>query len=321
MRLTDGVQQKDSVLQLRLLGSPEFSDAAEPGLHSLLAQPKSLGVLAYIALAPAPGYRRRDTLVGLFWPGQDQPHARGALRRVLHLLRDALGGGALVRRGIEDIAVAPQLLTTDVAAFDQACAEGNWRDALALYRGDLLEGFYLSGVAPEFDHWLDQERLRLRKRARWAAEQLSASEFAAGHVPLAAEFASRAVSLFPDDEPQLRRLLRLLAELGDGAGANMAYQMFADRVAAEYDAVPAPETQALIATIRSRTVPRERSSAQSFQPGAPTAPATVTEGRVSPPPEPASSGPASALRDRWGPLAWLAAGLLFAALAFSTLSR
>ena len=318
MRLMDGVQQEDSVLQLRLLGCPEFSDAAEPGLHSLLAQPKSLGVLAYIALAPAPGYRRRDTLVALFWPGQDQPHARGALRRVLHLLRDALGGGALVRRGSEDIAVARQFLTTDVAAFDQACAEGTWGDALTLYRGDLLEGFYLSGVASEFDHWLDQERLRLRKRARWAAEQLSASELAAGHVALAAEFASRAVSLFPDDEPQLRRLLRLLAELGDSAGANMAYQTFTDRVAAEYDTVPAPETQALIATIRSRTVPRERSSAQSFQPAATV---VVTEPRAFPPSEPPSSGPASALRDRWGPLVWLAAGLLFATLALSTLSR
>lgn len=317
MRLTEGMRRDDSVLQLRLLGSPEFSSAGQPGLHSLLAQPKSLAVLAYIALAPPPGYRRRDTIVALFWPGQDQPHARGALRRILHLLRDALGSGALIGRGVEDIAVAQHLLTTDVAAFVQACAKGSWRDALALYRGDLLEGFYLSGVSPEFDHWLDQERHRLRKRARWAAEQLSESELAAGHIPVAAEFAARAVDLFPEDEPQLRRLLQLLVELGDGAGANRAYQSFADRLAAEFDATPAPETQALIATIRSRTIPRERSSAQLVLPAGGR---VMTERRAAPP-APASSGTASTLRERWGPIVWLAAGLLLATLGLTTLGR
>jgi len=317
LRLTDGIQQEDSVLQLRLLGSTEFSGAGRPELQSLLAQPKSLGVLAYIALAPPPGYRRRDTIVALFWPGQDQPHARGALRRILYLLRDALGGGALVRRGVEDIAVAPHLLTTDVAAFDRACAAGTWPDALALYRGDLLEGFYLSGVAPEFDHWLDQERHRLRKRARWAAEQLSEAELAAGNLAAAAELASRAVNLVPDDEPQLRRLLRLLAELGDGAGANRAYQTFAERIASEFDATPAPETQALIATIRSRTVPRERSSARVVRPD--TVGPMIERRSVAP--APAASGTTSRYRERWGVVVWLAAGLLLFTLGLTALGR
>lgn len=214
--------------------------------------------------------------------------------------------------------MARQFLTTDVSAFDRACAEGNWRDALALYGGELLDGFFLSGVAPEFDHWLDHERLRLRKGARRAAEQLAESELAAGNVPVAAEFTSRAVSLFPDDEPQLRRLLRLLSELGDGAGANRAYQTFADRVAAEFDAVPAPETQALIAMIRSRTVPRERSSAKSFRPAADT---VMAESRTVAPPATVSPGSASTMRERWGPVMLLAAGLLFATLALSTLGR
>ena len=56
-------------------------------------------------------------------------------------------------------------------------------------------------------------------------------------------------TLFPHDEPPLRRLLRLLSDLRDGAGANRAYQSFADRIATEFDAKPAPETQALIARV------------------------------------------------------------------------
>lgn len=315
-QLAQVIRQDPGVCQLRLLGSPEFLSAGTSGVTGLLAQPKSLAVLAFIALAPPPGYRRRDNIVAVFWPELDQPHARGALRRILHVLRDALGSDLLVRRGVEDIGISERLLHTDVAAFDQACAEGRCRDALAIYRGDLLDGFYLSAASPDFDHWLDQERYRLRRRARRAAEQVAESELAAGNLAGAAEFLSRAVSLFPDDEPQLRRLLRLLSEMGDGAGANRAYQSFADRVATEFDAKPAPETQALIATIRSRTVPRARSSAQSFDPVVGT---MMAEGQANAPLAPVSQGMAS-VRQPWVPIVWLAA-LLGAMLVISTLAR
>jgi DNA-binding SARP family transcriptional activator len=318
LRLTEGLRGGDSAIRLRLLGSPELSGVVEPRGHSLLAQPKSLGVLAYVALAPPPGYRRRDAMAALFWPEQDQSHARGALRRVLHLLRDALGEQAITRRGNEDIAVASELVTTDAAAFDEACAAGHWEAALDLYRGDLLEGFYLPGVAPQFEHWLDQERVALRKRARRAAEQLSESALAAGNLSSSAEYAARAVSLFPDDEPQLRRLLRVLAELGDGAGANRAYHAFARRLATEYDVAPAPETQALIAGIRSRSVPRARTSAKLLrQPAVP--PAADPPAAMPPVPTTLPSSPVA--RARWGFAAWLGLGLLAFALALTTLGR
>jgi len=37
----------------------------------------------------------------------------------------------------------------------------NWPTALDLYRGDLLEGFFIRG-APEFEQWLEDERARLK---------------------------------------------------------------------------------------------------------------------------------------------------------------
>jgi len=125
------------------------------------------------------------------------------------------------------------------------------------------------------------------------------------------------VNLVPDDEPQLRRLLRLLAELGDGAGANRAYQTFAERIASEFDATPAPETQALIATIRSRTVPRERSSARVVRPD--TVGPMIERRSVAP--APAASGTTSRYRERWGVVVWLAAGLLLFTLGLTALGR
>jgi len=50
----------------------------------------------------------------------------------------------------------------------------------------------------------------------------------------------------------VRRLIALLDRQGDRAGALEAYEAFARRVAAEYDAEPAAETRALVAAVRAR---------------------------------------------------------------------
>src|SRR5437016_1530236 len=54
------------------------------------------------------------------------------------------------------------------------------------------------------------------------------------------------------DEGMVRRLIALLDRQGDRAGALEAYEVFARRVAAEYDAEPAAETRALVAAVRAR---------------------------------------------------------------------
>ena len=59
---------------------------------------------------------------------------------------------------------APNRCGCDVWAFDAAIDQGRPADALALYRGELLAGFHISD-APDFEHWMDEERSRLRQRA------------------------------------------------------------------------------------------------------------------------------------------------------------
>jgi DNA-binding SARP family transcriptional activator len=62
------------------------------------------------------------------------------------------------------------------------------------------------------------------------------------------------VELSPDDESAVRRLIRILDRRGDRAGALSAYETFRLRLAAEYGAVPSPETEALLETIRNRDI-------------------------------------------------------------------
>src|SRR5207247_3907126 len=60
------------------------------------------------------------------------------------------------------------------------------------------------------------------------------------------------VALTPHDEALLRRLIALLDRHGDRAGALEAYEAFTVKLAEEYAAEPAAETQALVAAVRAR---------------------------------------------------------------------
>jgi predicted ATPase/DNA-binding SARP family transcriptional activator len=233
------------MIRFHTLGPLELRAADGRTHHSILAQPKRTAMLAYLAVAAPRGYQRRDTLLGLFWPESETERARHSLNQALYALRSALGAGVLVSRGNEEVGVAPEALWCDAAACDAALEAGELEQALELYRGDLLPGFFLS-AAPEFGRWLESERLRVRARVVEAAWRLAEREAAAGNTAGAAHSARRAAALVPDDELTLRRLIGLLDRLGDRAGALSAYDAFVRRLAEEYGAEPAAETRRLI---------------------------------------------------------------------------
>ena len=237
--------------ELRLLGGLSLTAADGRELHDLLGQPRRFALLAYLAAATPRGPHRRDTLLALFWPELDQEHARAALRQSLHVLRGAVGAGAVASRGDEQIGLDFGQVQCDVAAFDCAIDGGELRQALDLYRGDLLQGFFISD-APDFEHWLDTERARLRAAASRAARAMVEDCEARGNLTTATHWARRAAELAPHDEGLVRGLITLLDRHGDRAGALAAYEEFAQRLAHEFEAEPAAETQALVAAVRGR---------------------------------------------------------------------
>ena len=241
------------MIRLQLLGSLDLRDEDGRELRAVLAQPKRLALLAYLAAASPFGPHRRDTLLGIFWPGLDQEHARNALSKAIHFLRRALGERAIASRTAEELAVAPEVVWTDVRAFAEALDAGRTDEALELYRGDLLPSFFVS-EAPGFEEWLEGERARFRVRAAAAARILAERHEARRHLTLAVACARRAVELSGGDERPLRRLIELLDRAGDRAGAVRAYEDFARKLATELEVEPAPETVALIERIRSSRV-------------------------------------------------------------------
>jgi serine/threonine-protein kinase len=231
------------------LGSLDLRASDGRQILSVLAQPKRVALLAY--LAANQDYVRRDTLLGLFWPESDEEHARHALRQSVYTLRRGLGPRALASRGDEELRIDCDHIECDVAAFETAVQDGRAEAALELYKGDLLEGFFLSD-APEFEKWLDGRRTTLRNQAAEAAWAIAQAAEAAANGVEAAEWARRAAEYAPDEESTVQRLVGLLDRVGDRAAALRAYEAFAWRLENELGLQPSPETQALVAEIRAR---------------------------------------------------------------------
>jgi DNA-binding SARP family transcriptional activator len=205
--------------RLRTLGGVELNDADGKQILRVLRQPKRLALLTYLALARPYGFQRRDRILLQFWPDSDEERARAALRKSTYGLRQALGADVIQGRGDSELAIDPLLLQCDVREFDVALADGRPADALALYGGDLLDGFHLDGASPDFERWLEVERSRLKKDAAQAAWDVSAEREHSGDMGAAVKMARRAFELAPPDGQRFRHLLEILDRAGDRAGA------------------------------------------------------------------------------------------------------
>ncbi|MEN8145466.1 MAG: protein kinase [Gemmatimonadota bacterium] len=236
--------------RLDLLGSLDLSATDGGRVLSIVAQPKRVALLAYLAIGADREFKRRDSIIGVFWPDFEDEKARHALRQAVYVLRRSLGASSIVSRGDDDIGVDRAELWCDAVAFEQALAADRPDCAMELYRGQLLPGFYMSGSV-EFEHWLDAERLRLERLAADAAWKLAAAREVAGDGPGALHWAQKAQEIQPFDESMVRRLIELRARLGDRAGALHTYEEFARRLKAELEAEPAAETQQLVDSLRS----------------------------------------------------------------------
>lgn len=113
------------MLQLRTFGSVDLKDHEGRDLGVVLAQPKRLALLVYLAAARPSRIHRRDHLLPLFWPDLDASRTRDALNQSLSFLRQAVGADAFVRRGGDEVGLDPEQVWCDVPAFQAALEAGH----------------------------------------------------------------------------------------------------------------------------------------------------------------------------------------------------
>ena len=288
--------------ELRILGHTELSGPNPEAVEAIARQPKRLALLAYLALTTVDGFRRRDHVISLFWPELDQAQARTYLRKALYGIREVLGEDLFISRGEDEIRLDHSLVWCDAVALQQRARDAQWPDALSLYRGDLLDGMYPEGVAPEFQEWLDAQRRAMRELAARAAWETSNVEEARGDRGAAVAMARRARELDPDNEEGVRRLMELLDRRGDRSGALKLYGEWQARLLEDYGVEPAPETRKLANRVRAA-----RKGESHETPPTPLKPAQVLP---APPPVERALGtePLRTQRSRGGVL--LAAGVI-----------
>lgn len=239
------------MLQLRTFGSIDLRNPTGQQLRAVLAQPKRLALLAYLALARPRGPQRRDQIVALFWPEQDSEHARNALSQAVFFLRRVLGPETILNRNGDEIELARDALWCDALAFEQANEAHDHAQAIELYRGELLTGLHVPDAANELDQWLDTERGRYAQAYTDAVESLASRCEAAGDHRGAVLWWRRLAARDPYSARATLRLMRALAASGDRAAAVRCSRDYSALVAAELGIEPDPEIAALAERLSS----------------------------------------------------------------------
>jgi DNA-binding SARP family transcriptional activator len=264
------------MFRLKLLGSLDISGAEGAPGSAPVRRLKPLVLLAYLAAARPRGFQRRDKLTALFWPELSTERARAALRVSLSRLRDDFGDDLFTLRGASDIAVNSDQLWCDVAAFDTAMAESRFEDAVALYRGPLLDGVHVEGTGAELEDWIDAERSRLLRDAVRAGSALSLAAEARGDNSEAVRAAEWAHALNPSDESTARRTISLLIAAGDHGGAMRVHDELARRLQRELGVELSAETAALVGALRQPLPAAANTAANVSSATSPTA--TIASG-------------------------------------------
>ena len=97
----------------------------------------------------------------------------------------------------QQVSLAPEGVALDVSDFEESCADdGRAAEAVALYRGDFLEGFAAPN-APDFDEWAAARGDPLRQTALDALYRLAAPALARRNVEAGIAAARRLLELEP----------------------------------------------------------------------------------------------------------------------------
>lgn len=228
------------MLEVRLLGELEIEcDGRKVVLPN---SRRARLLLAWLALHP--GRHPRSRLAALLWPDVLDTSARANLRSALWALRAALGeaGQRYLITDPEGVALAGDRLTVDILEFARVAAQDRPDDALALCRGELLDGFE--------DEWVHRERAEHLERLAVVLRAQGRHAEARGEPTAALIAAQRLLELRPFDEAACRDVMRLLVELGDTTAALQTYARLERRMRVELDCAPAPETAGLAVRLR-----------------------------------------------------------------------
>lgn len=236
-------------LRLHTFGSVYLSRDGEI-LSGAAGQRRLLAILSILATVGDRGISR-DKLLSLLWSDGEPEKSRHALTQSLYHIRKALNVEKLFLSGA-DVRLNPGVLSSDVADFQRAIVEQRLAEAVGVYRGAFLDGFYLNGD-PDFEFWVAAERDRFSRQFASALETLATSAAASGARAAEIRWRGRLVDHDPLNGPSVAKLMTCLIAAGDHTAALQRARLHESRMRSALDLPPDRAVADLTADLR-RTV-------------------------------------------------------------------
>ena len=293
-------------MKLKTFGGLSIQDD-EGSRAGITIQRRRLAVLALLARAGDRGLSR-DKLVGFLWPESEAEKARRVLAQALYAMRRDLGSDEAFL-GTSEVRLNPAVVGSDVAEFCAALSAGRRAEAVALYQGPFLDGFFID-EAPEFERWVDTERTSLAQDFCHALEELAAEASGRGDHRSAVGWWRRLAAAEPLSGRVAVGLMGALADAGDRAGALQHARVYETLVRQELEAPADPEVLRLAERLRAESEAPAVPTRSSPPPSAAMVVAPMREPADHTAVQPRAVGPAPGLRRRI-----TVAGLVLASLA------
>jgi len=241
------------MITVQLLGGACLRSGDAP-LSGPPAQRHRIALLTLI-VAAWPQALSRDRAMALLWPERDMANARRLLNLAVHVLRSALGEGAIASTG-DGLLLNPSRLTCDLHELRTAIAADASERVVQLYAGPLLDGFHLDD-STEFSYWLDERRSEITHAYVGALLALADRQEQSGDVHGRVGTCRRLVAADPHSGVHAQALMRALEAAGDRAGANHHASEHAHRLRIDLDLEPDPEVVALAEQLRGAAARRQ----------------------------------------------------------------
>ncbi len=244
-------------LELFLLGNPKFqiNNQEVTGFNTR----KDRALLAYLAVTGTA--HSREHLAGLLWSDLPESKALSNLRHALSHLRKAVGSAWITAN--DNIALTEHLpwkvdLRILQSAMDSFASNGEHDphavnllyNALKLYRGEFLQGFYLKN-APIFEEWMVVQREASHLLVVDGLEQVAHYYLAQGLYEKGLAATRHLLQLETWSEGGHRLQMELLVHGGERAAALAQYEHYRQILEDEVGAEPMPETTALYQQIQA----------------------------------------------------------------------
>jgi TolB-like protein len=259
-------------LKLTLLGG--FEMRLSTGEVADLPGQKDRALLAFLAVAGGESHPR-ERLAGLLWSERGEHQARDSLKQALMRLRRCLGNAdrEALRADRQSVGLDRNAISVDALDFERLLRDGAIHalaEAVALYRGDLLDGIAVRD--PAFEDWLLIERQRLRQLLERGLAELMSQALATGDREKAGAAARRLTLLDPLSEAACRTLMQVHADEGQTAQALRLYDGLRERLHRELGVQPERDTVALCERIRRRRATVDSSAVEAAANGHQAAP-------------------------------------------------